>query len=76
MNEGVGLDWEAGMVRTLTGECMASLADHGVCVGCWKPAVAAPAGCLLCTGRECWGDVWLLLLLSLRTVLTVYCMYE
>ena len=36
MNEGVGPDWEAGMVCTLTGECMASLADHGVCVGLWR----------------------------------------
>ena len=32
-SEGVGPDWEAGLVRTLTGECTASLADHGVCVG-------------------------------------------
>ena len=29
----VGPDWEAGVVRTLAGECTASLADHGVCVG-------------------------------------------
>ena len=36
MNEGVGPDWEAGVVRTLAGECTASLADHGVCVGLWR----------------------------------------
>ena len=24
------------MVRTLAGECTASLADHGVCVGLWR----------------------------------------
>ena len=32
-SESVGLDWKAGLVRTLAGECTASLADHGVCVG-------------------------------------------
>ena len=32
----VGPDWEAGVVRTLVGECTASLADHGVCVGLWR----------------------------------------
>ena len=32
-SESVGPDWKAGLVRTLIGECTASLADHGVCVG-------------------------------------------
>ena len=36
MNEDVGTDWEAGVVCTLAGECTASLADHGVCVGLWQ----------------------------------------
>ena len=56
---------------------------HGIpdltmgCVSvCGEPAVTALAGFSLCTGWECWGDVRLLLLVSLRTVLRVYCVHE
>ena len=47
-----------GMVRTLVGECTASLSWPWGELVCHEPAMTAPALCSLCIGRGCWQDVY------------------
>ena len=47
-----------GMVRTLVGECRASLSWPWGELVCREPAMTAPALCSLRTGKGCWQDVY------------------
>ena len=77
MNEGVArIGKTEGGAHTRRWSAQHPSADHGVCVGLWRTSSDGTSRLFTVHRMGMLGDIRLLLLLSLMTVLRVYCVHE